>query len=134
MKAEIKDLFVKALESGEYPQTSGRLVRLDENGNKAGFCCIGVLSELAVMAGVAEWRATPAIRNNLLGIVPKGADNSVTPETHALPPCVAEWAGVTSINQDIVFGPDRQYDTLISLNDQRGYDFLAIAEVVVEKL
>lgn len=137
MKTEVKKLFVEALLSEEYPQTSSRLLRLDDNGNKVGYCCIGVLSDLAVKAGVAEWREFHKDLGYGLGygIVSKDAPDDVDPETHALPECVAEWAGL-EVNgmQDIIFGPNPQQDTLIALNDQRGYNFKQIAKVVEDKL
>ena len=49
LKPEIKELWCAALESKKYPQATGGL-RSD-----TGFCCLGVLGDLAVKAGVAEW-------------------------------------------------------------------------------
>jgi hypothetical protein len=46
MKEEIKAQWVAALRSGRYEQTQGRLQR------DGSFCCMGVLCELAVEAGV----------------------------------------------------------------------------------
>jgi hypothetical protein len=40
MKPDIKERWIKALRSGEYKQTAGRL---DRNGS---YCCLGVLCEL----------------------------------------------------------------------------------------
>lgn len=51
MKPEIKERWLNALRSGEYPQTQARLHRskesADANGIPAGFCCLGVLCEVA---------------------------------------------------------------------------------------
>lgn len=49
LKPEIKELWCTALESKEYPQA------IDGLKSDAGFCCLGVLGDLAVKAGVAEW-------------------------------------------------------------------------------
>ena len=49
LRPEIKELWCTALESKEYPQAAGGL-RSD-----TGFCCLGVLGDLAVKAGVAKW-------------------------------------------------------------------------------
>ena len=49
LRPEIKELWCSALESGEYLKARDRL-RTDN-----GFCCLGVLGDLAVKAGVAEW-------------------------------------------------------------------------------
>jgi len=46
MKLEVKKLWIEALRSGKYEQGRGAL-------NKDGkFCCLGVLCDLAVKAGV----------------------------------------------------------------------------------
>ena len=49
LRPEIKKLWCTALESKKYPQATGGL-RSD-----TGFCCLGVLGDLAVKAGVAKW-------------------------------------------------------------------------------
>lgn len=42
MKKEVKDKWIKALRSGKYKQTRGRL----HNQNGGGYCCLGVLCEV----------------------------------------------------------------------------------------
>ena len=49
LKPEIKARWRAALESKKYPQCTGRL------RSGAGFCCLGVLGDLAVEDGVASW-------------------------------------------------------------------------------
>jgi hypothetical protein len=46
MKKEIAELWIKALESGKYKQIRRQLA------NKDGYCCLGVLCELAIENGV----------------------------------------------------------------------------------
>lgn len=53
MKEEVKQAWVEALESGEYEQGFGWL-RQTVNG-KTCHCALGVLGDLAVKAGLAEW-------------------------------------------------------------------------------
>jgi hypothetical protein len=55
MNERIKKLWVEVLRSGKYPQGRGKLVRV-MGGEPVGFCCLGVLCELAVGEGVAEWQ------------------------------------------------------------------------------
>lgn len=99
MKAEIRDAWADALESGEYPQVSGGLCAVtvsDEDGEQhiVGYCCLGVLSELAVKAGIipaAEW--------------PDGVGGTTDylhydGETGALSVAVAEWAGLDGDDTD----------------------------------
>lgn len=47
MDAKLKDLWLKALRSGEYAQADGMLKSGD------GYCCLGVLCHVAKEAGVA---------------------------------------------------------------------------------
>ena len=49
LKPEIKVRWRAKLESGEYPQSTGRLKSIK------GLCCLGVLGDLAVEDGVASW-------------------------------------------------------------------------------
>lgn len=51
MNREIALKLADALESGEYAQGRSRLCLVNENGSKE-FCCLGVLSEIAVQEGV----------------------------------------------------------------------------------
>lgn len=47
LRPEVREKWVSALRSGEYPQTTGRLH--DEDG----YCCLGVLCEVAIKEGVS---------------------------------------------------------------------------------
>jgi hypothetical protein len=52
MKPEIKALWIAALEGGEYKQGPGCLRY--NSGVSVQHCCLGVLTELAVQAGVMK--------------------------------------------------------------------------------
>ncbi len=54
MDSKIKQEWIDALRSGEYPQTKGRLVRTQQDTDvyPPGYCCLGVLSEILVRHGV----------------------------------------------------------------------------------
>lgn len=60
MNPEIKADWVESLRSGEYDQTYGALHKvktlgeLNEGQSPVGYCCLGVLSDLAKKAGVIE--------------------------------------------------------------------------------
>lgn len=51
LNADVMRLWVDALRSGEYEQTTGVLTRVDDNGERS-HCCLGVLTELAIENGV----------------------------------------------------------------------------------
>ena len=72
LKPEIKKRWQKAL--GEYPQAQGKLRTPD------GFCCLGVLGDLAVQDGLAHW-------NEYLELVVNDVE-----EDAEFPECLLSWA------------------------------------------
>lgn len=122
MKHEIAERWVAALRSGQYKQTKSVLY------DGAGFCCLGVLCELAVSAGIAELVRGPEgewegyeYRYGVLGDL----------DFETLPEVVRTWAGIAS--NDGVFG-DSDFDNLTHLNDSQGYDFNQIADVIEREI
>src|SRR5690348_17476896 len=100
MDPQIKAEWVAALRSGEYRQGSGTL-RSDQDE----FCCLGVLCDLAVKAGVpgitVEERHSQ-VSNTLLGYAyggPEIPDVKGSTTSYAyLPAAVMAWAGLDSEN------------------------------------
>ena len=92
MKQEVKDKWVEALESGDYTQGRSALhvVRTsDSEPDSELFCCLGVLSHLAFLAGAVT--AGPSGRRYAApGAVAYGLGRS----TGYLPSEVIEWAGL----------------------------------------
>jgi hypothetical protein len=126
MNPEIKARWTAALRSGEYPQTTGALNRARAYEEApAGFCCLGVLCELAAEDGVVKHRTYSEI---LTGYTADGMDYI---ETSILPDAVREWAGLDSrYGLEI----DREKDvTLTTLNDD-GKSFAQIADLIEESL
>ena len=125
MNNEIKVLWCAALRSGDYPQASGYL-RTPE-----GYCCLGVLCELAVLAGVippGEQR-----KAGILGEFTYGRHR----DCFTLPEKVTEWAGLFNDNPRVRgTGLDWDYDsdpTLEGVNDMR-VPFSKIADIIEEEL
>ena len=122
MNPTIKAEWVAALRSGEYQQGTGTLSMDGE------FCCLGVLTDIAVEHGVCSWVST----EDGLGVNRSGAT-----ETSVLPPVVMAWAGLASANPEIdltntaISEPD-QHD-LAHLNDD-GITFAQIADLIEEQL
>ena len=54
MNKQIKELWCSNLRSGRFKQATRALTKLDSEGNVVGHCCLGVLTELAVEAGVQK--------------------------------------------------------------------------------
>lgn len=80
MRRKIRDEWVTALRSGEYAQTKGLLCALDNSDKPVGYCCLGVLSDLALKAGVP------------LRVVDRDGYRSFSKENQILPEEVMEWA------------------------------------------
>lgn len=135
MDPDIKQRWVAALRSGEYPQTTGRL-RADD-----AYCCLGVLCDLYDSSG---WVKIDPGSGHIFQ--PGGA---VT----ALPADVCLWAGLDSGNPEVgvpeavyneVIGADPESDKddighvgcvvlLSDLNDIH-WTFDRIADVIEERL
>jgi len=47
MKIELRDKWIKALRSGRYTQATGKLQKVDNEGEVIGNCCLGVLCRVA---------------------------------------------------------------------------------------
>jgi hypothetical protein len=110
MNPGIRARWTAALRSGKYPQGIGGL------RTSKGFCCLGVLCDLAVQDKVIEaeqhW----------------GDDWSYQNETNYPPVEVVAWAGLDSFNPTVTaeLGPEG----LASVNDSGGYDFAKIADLI----
>lgn len=135
MNPAIKAQWVAALRSGEYQQ--GRnFLRTDE-----GFCCLGVLCDLAVKAGVADWGEPdvfPSIDGRVYDDVRACGDS-----TGVLPTVVMRWAGLNTDSPEVgavngldvnMLDDDLDEITLARLNDAHLFDFSMIADLVEAQL
>lgn len=91
MKPDVKELWLTALRSGEYEQAKGTL-RGKVADEKEGYCCLGVLCEIAVKQGAIP---EPTQRTQAWGETSYfyGSDDDDANDS-VLPPSVAEWAGL----------------------------------------
>ena len=85
LKPEIKVRWRAALESQKYLQSKGKLKSVK------GFCCLGVLGDLAVEDGVASWNENDSI-------VVKGTGQR---ERNAFPKDLLPWAFEGVINEEV---------------------------------
>lgn len=118
MNNDVQKLWTDALRSGEYEQSKNYLANV--KGGVTAYCCLGVLCDLAVKAGVLkEFRTT----QNTLGepIIEYGG------ERYDLPKLVVEWAGLDKQNPEVPGG------SLAQLNDD-GISFHNIALKIEEYL
>ena len=113
MKTEVKIQWLTALRSGEYAQGAMRLRRADNT-----FCCLGVLCDLAVKAGVIEGPTQEFAGGSYMY---GAAGNSAF-----LPNEVGDWSGVDRFGQ--TSGVEEFFD-VVQMNDD-GATFEAIADVI----
>jgi hypothetical protein len=119
MNPEVKKAFVEALRSGEYSQTQSYLhLTKDHADTPSGYCCLGVLSELAEREGVVT---STTNTNGIVEFRGKNRDFS----SAFLIETVADWAG-----WEFESGID---SALMGINDNGG-SFEMIADLVEEHL
>lgn len=118
-------LWVDALRSGEYEQTSHKLAKRDylgdgKFGDKIKYCCLGVVCEVAIKNGVEVDR--------------KEVGGHIQFDNHGamLPRSVAVWLGFEAIEHgDPVISVDGIRAT--TANDTHGWTFERIAEALEER-
>lgn len=115
MNKEIKAKWLAALRSGKYRQGHGFLKINGENGAQDRFCCLGVLCELAVEAGVTS-RLSENYETNY-GI--PGDTN-----TAVLPAHVQEWAGIDRA------GSYGEESSCLTGDNDGGTPFSEIADII----
>lgn len=124
---EVIKKWVAALRSGDYRQTEGWLH--DENG----YCCLGVLCDIAVKDGVIPSETT---RVNSHGETITEYDG----QSQLLPQSVSDWSGITHSEGGYVYIPCEDEDgdvtvckgTLVEANDNYGATFAVIAALIEE--
>lgn len=126
MNPEVKDKWIKALRSEEYPQTDSCLK------DDKGFCCLGVLTDLAIKDGIlGDWFQLDDDTNSWA--VTSTEDGISWDETAILPHQVAQWAGLESRNP-MILPPDEEYHCPISDPNDSGVPFSKIADIIEEQL
>jgi hypothetical protein len=132
MNPEIKSKWLAALRSGEYEQARGSLQRersrdFQTGQIQFGFCCLGVLCDLAAQEDVCWWQGFGAITSTSEGL---------RFDDEALPPAVMDWAGLEDADPQVavVVEEEEQVETLSKLNDSYKFDFNRIASLIEEHL
>jgi hypothetical protein len=126
MNPSIKQEWLAALRSGQYKQGKHRL-----QNSAGGFCCLGVLCDIASRHGVGRWESDWRKLPEHLGDLPvycgdiQGSPDAA--EGH-LPQAVMEWAGLDT--RTVYLGGG---DALTALNDH-GLTFAEIADLIDKKL
>lgn len=127
MDQDIKNRWIDALRSGNYKQTQNFLSTSD------GYCCLGVLCEIAVQDGVVDKEGGTYI----------SVEDYDDFSEEELPQAVQAWAGLENYAfsenplTDIEYGgdvthrpSDRKNAHFSELNDDMGWNFSQIADVI----
>lgn len=132
MVPEIKTLLLDALKSGEYEKTTGVLAR-QKDEETVGYCCLGVLSDLASKRGVCKpfqkGLGDPDVHTipaNVYSIPETVVDEDGEYEEYStalLPVSVEKWSGLDNSDQT----------ALANINDETvGFD--AVIEYIETNL
>lgn len=133
MNQDIKERWVAALRSGEYEQGYGLLRNSQEY-----YCCLGVLSELAVQDGVIASATQDYVADQdcLDDDAPRHYSYGPESTGTVLPEAVVEWAGLSSENPTVQMNDHDagQYrDSLAEINDAE-HSFEYIADLIEAQL
>lgn len=137
MDSAIKKLWTDALRGGDYKQTRNML-----NRPNVGHCCMGVLCELAVIAGVVESVLEPGDTSTGYRSAPTSTDDDQPAEHDTLPRAVVKWAGLGS--HDPCVAINSEFYSLSRHNDggrlkpwevlRKGRSFAEIADAIERDL
>lgn len=121
MNPSIKKAWIEALLSGNYKQGRGHLHSIA--GKEHQFCCLGVLTHIAVNSGI-DLENQRWTEDNETIVSYDGQDEF-------LPSDVMRWAGIRTDNGAFRYEDEMgQVDTsLVELNDQ-GVSFVELAEYI----
>lgn len=139
MNEDIKERWLEALRSGVLPdgtevEQTTRYLRVDDD-DVVRSCCLGVLCEIAVADGVV----TRENGGDVVGYTSTSDryDHSST----VLPVAVIKWAGLNYDEENKFNSKEvevnaigKENNLLTALNDNEGYTFEQIADVIEEQL
>lgn len=116
--------WVDALRSGEYKQTTGQLRKTPLGAQEPRFCCLGVACDLFVKEGLANshWDDDEFIWGS------SGYD--AHGEHASLPGVVRDWLGLNTTLGAYFDADDRHDRSLVRDNDDRGFTFEDIADII----
>lgn len=125
MKPEVKTIWVEALKSGEYKQGRGSLHYTV--GTDDLFCCLGVLCDLAVKAGIIP---APTVDKSALSDVTYYYDGN----GFTLPEPVQDWAEIDAngrLPKESEYPANNNY---LSKQNDGGVSFERIAGMIEDQL
>lgn len=130
MNPEVKELWLKALRSGDYKQGTGRLCTVVPVGpyeaewTERRYCCLGVLTDLGVQNGVID--PTDVEEHKTVDGVVLSYPTDSGRESVGTPPAIREWANIDYFGSLGDFAAKRD---LADMNDS-GMTFAEIADAI----
>lgn len=128
MNPDIKANWITSLTNGEYHQGTGELRTVKDE-----YCCLGVLCDLAVKAGIAEWEYTTA--SGWL-VIPKGSNSEQASMLDVggaiIPRFIREWADLDDANPTVYRDQNDEVMALSQANDSLELPFTEIARMIRE--
>lgn len=142
MKKEVMEKWVAALRSGEYQQIDGRLRSFEPDADgKYSYCCLGVLCDLHRQEFNADGSDYHYTWGEAVRPIVSKPTTAYANHVDDLPYSVKEWAGI-KMNSPVVYLDDEELTgedegkseiELIGLNDDAGWSFERIANVIEEQ-
>jgi len=120
-------LGIAALRSGDFPQTSETLCKQEDDGTFA-FCCLGVLTEVAIANGLEGVERIDDEDGDGWGYLCTEPDGKTSFELSDLAALVQRWYGLWQPNPTIKDTNTGGTTRAIEANDDHGWDFNEIAD------
>ena len=137
MVESIKTEWLDDLRSGNFHQGSGKLhtaTRNEDGTERHEFCCLGVLCERAVAAGIVERvdvsdEYAAGEDHTVYAYTPTEGPNAGVPYPHYPPPAVAAWAGLPAGDTNPYVDTDTGRRVIANVNDE-GTTFTDLADMI----
>ena len=137
MDATIKTEWLDDLRSGNFHQGEGKLhtsTRNEDGTERHEFCCLGVLCERAVAAGIVERvdvsdDYAAGEDHKVYAYAPTEGPNAGVPYPHYPPPAVAVWAGPPSGDTNPYVDTETGRRVIANVNDE-GATFADLANMI----
>jgi hypothetical protein len=120
-------LGIAALRSGEFPQAAETLCKQEDDGTFA-FCCLGVLTEVAIANGLEGVERIEGEDGDGWGYLCTEPDGETIFEQNDTPNLVQRWYGLGQSNPTIKDTNTGNTTQAIEANDDYGWDFNEIAD------
>lgn len=128
MKPQVKQLWIRALESGQYKQGKSTLLNINPQNGEECFCVLGVLTDLyRKVMDTGTWNKRESLLDGETPFMVGGSSMDFI----SLPTVVQDWAGIWQVNPEVVI--DGKSTSISKLNDD-GVTFPELAKIIATYL